>query len=202
MGRPVRSSYRYELDPEPPTEVLDLSGTSSGRARHSLRWHPGADLGLLVVRVVLGVIFLGHGAQKMFGSFGGPGLGGFGTFLAGNGYQQAPMLAGLTAVTELVGGALVLIGLLTPLAAAGLLAVMINVMCLKFGGGLFGTRGGAGYELELALAGMAATLILAGAGRLALDRLIPLFRRPLMSGVPCLLIAVGAAVAVRLLMHR
>jgi putative oxidoreductase len=201
MGAMSRSGYRYGLDSEPPTDVLDIPDASSGRAKRPLRWHPGADLGLLVVRVVLGVIFLGHGAQKMFGSFGGPGLGGFGTFLAGNGYQQAPMLAGLTAVTELVGGALVLIGLLTPLAAAGLLGVMINVMWLKFGGGLFGTRGGAGYELELALAAMATTLILAGSGRIALDRVIPVFRRPLMSGVPCLLIAIGAAVAVHSLLH-
>ncbi|WP_084211231.1 DoxX family protein [Pseudonocardia acaciae] len=200
MGRPVRSSYQYGLDPEPPTEVLDIPG-GSGRAKHPLRWHTGADLGLLVVRLVLGVIFMGHGAQKMFGSFGGPGLGGFDAFLAGNGYQQTSMLATVTAATELVGGAFVLIGLLTPLAAAGLLAIMINAIWLKLGAGLFGTRGGPGYELELALAGMATALTLAGAGRIALDRILPGFRRPLVSGLPCLVLGVGAAVAVRLLLH-
>jgi putative oxidoreductase len=202
MGGVARSSYRYGLDTEAPTDPLDLAGPGPERVRHQLRWHAGADLGLLVVRVALGVIFLGHGAQQMFGSFGGPGLDGFGTFLAGNGFQQPAMLAGLTAVVELVGGVLVVIGLLTPLAAAGLLAVMIDAISLKLGGGMFGTRGGGGYELEFALAAMAAALTLTGAGRIALDRLLPFVRRPLASGVPCLVLGVGASVAVLLLLHR
>lgn len=182
--------------------MLDTTGSGSGsaRARPAVRWHVGADLGLLVLRVVLGMIFLGHGAQKVFGVFGGSGVGGLAEFLAANGFRQASLLAALIAVIELAGGAMVLLGLGTQLAAAGLLALMINAVWLKLDGGLLGGRG-EGYELELALAGMAAAVVLIGAGRIALDRAIPMFRRPLIGSVPCLLVGVGAAVLVRVLLH-
>ncbi|WP_051341337.1 DoxX family protein [Pseudonocardia spinosispora] len=195
-GREQRYSA-YDADPEEPTVTMD----KPGRVAHQVRWHSGADLGLLVLRVVLGVIFIGHGAQKMFGVFGGPGISGAAAFLATNGFQQSSLLAGLTAVTELGGGAMLVLGAFTPLAAAGLLAIMINAIWLKLPGGFFLAPEGRGYEFELVLAGAATAVVLTGAGRLALDRVLPLFRRSAAIGFPCLVLGVGAAVAARLLLH-
>lgn len=165
--------------------------------RRPLAWNAGADLGLLVMRLVVGTIFMAHGAQKVFGWFGGPGLDGFADDLAGMGYSPSDVLAALTGFTELVGGALVVLGLFTPVAAAGLLGVMVNAIWVKWNAGLFAVDGG--YELELALAALATALVLAGPGRVALDNGRVWFRHPVVTGFFCLLLAGGAAVAVRLL---
>jgi putative oxidoreductase len=156
---------------------------------------------LLALRVVLGVVFVGHGAQHLFGTFGGPGMAGFTTYLAQHGFRQAALLAGVNGATELAGGALVLLGLCTPLGAAALLGVMINVVWLKLTGGFFLTPGGQGFEYEFVLGGAALALVFAGGGRIALDRKLPMFRRPSVTATPCLLIGVCAAVAVRILLH-
>jgi putative oxidoreductase len=167
--------------------------------RRPLGWNSGADLGLLLMRLVVGTIFMAHGGQKVFGWFGGPGLDGFAEDLSGMGYSPADALAALTGFTELVGGVLVVLGLFTPLAAAGLLAVMVNAIWVKWNAGLFATEGG--FEFELALAALAAGLVLSGAGRAALDNGRVWFRHPVITGVFCLLLAVGAAVVTRLLFH-
>ncbi len=142
---------------------------------------PGAsgwtsDVGLLVLRLVLAVSFIGHGAQK-FGAFGGTGIDAFaaGT-LTGYGFRFPLALAYVNGLTELVGGILVAVGLLTPLAATGLMAVMIDSALLKFGNGFFFTNPG-GYEVDVALGGLAAGIVLLGAGRLALDTRMPVINR-------------------------
>lgn len=196
-GGYLDSGYQYGVDAEAPTTAIDMRGA---RARAGLRWNTGADLGLLVLRLVLGVIFMAHGAQKMFGSFGGPGIAGFTRSLEEAGFREAGRLAWLTAATELGGGALLVVGLFTPLAAAGLLGIMINVIWMKWSGGFFLAEG-KGYEFELALAGMSAALVFAGAGRTALDRAIPGIRRPFPAGLVCLVIGVAAAVAVHILLR-
>ena len=177
------------------------SRPAGGRPRQPLRWHAGADVGLLILRLVLAAAFLGHGAQVMFGVFGGPGLAGFTQFLTVQGFALGSLLAGITAITELGGGILLLFGLFTPVAAAGLLAVMINAVWLKLGTGFFERPTGAGFELEFVLAGLAAAVVLTGAGRLALDRMFPLFCRPQVTALPCLLLGVGSALLVRFLAH-
>ena len=79
---------------------------------------------LLIVRVFLGVVFVAHGAQKVFGLFGGPGLKGtIGYFRSALGVP--PALAVLAALTECFGGLAVFVGLLTRVAALGLLVVML-----------------------------------------------------------------------------
>ncbi len=176
------------------------TGSTAGRVTHREpssvvpRWNASVDIGLLVLRLVLGGTFVGHGLQKVFGLFDGPGIDGFAQALDGLGFRATTVLAWVTGLTELVGGALVLLGATTPLAAAGLLGVMINVVLLKFDNGFFAP---AGFELDFALGGLAAGLILTGAGRLALDSTLPLFRRPGASGP--IFLAVGVAVA--LLVH-
>lgn len=190
-------AYRYRPEVDAPTVALD----PARRGKHRLRWHAGVDLGLLALRLVLSVVFIGHGVQHLFGALGGPGMTNFGGFLAQHGFRQSALLAGLTGMTELGGGVLVLLGLCTPLAAAGLLGVMINVVWLKLAGGFFLGPAGQGFEYEFVLGGAALALVFAGGGRIALDRMLPMFRRPSVTATPCLLIGVGAAVAVRLLLH-
>lgn len=176
----------------PPTGLADES------VRRPSRWTGGADLGLLLLRLVVGGTFIAHGSQKLFGVLGGPGRDGFAKFLYSNGFHHIQLLTWVTGGTELAGGALIVLGLLTPLAAAGLLAVIGNAIALKVHPSMidFGwlTPGGKGFELELALAAGAAGLLFAGPGRAALDFGRAWFRRPLIFGFICLIIA-GAASA-------
>ncbi|MQA14154.1 MAG: DoxX family membrane protein [Pseudonocardiaceae bacterium] len=183
------------------TSVLSDSGAVDGTRRPARPvWNSGADLGLLVLRLVLGGTFVAHGCQKLFGLFGGPGVGGFADVLAGYGYRATEALAWVTGATELVGGALVVLGLFTPLAAAGLLGIMVNAIALKWGNGFFAAPGG-GFELELALAAMSAALVLGGPGRAALDKGRSWFRHPVATGWICLLIGIGVGLLFFLLLR-
>lgn len=189
--------------------------TGSGRAPNSstqpldrpklreLAWHRGADLGLLLLRFAVGGVFFAHGLQKVFGLWGGPGIGGFTTALEGFGFRNANVLAWVTAVTELVGGAGVVLGLFTPLAASGLLALMINAVLLKAGNGFFiaGPPGAAAVEFEVVLGAAAAAIALSGAGRIALDNGRTWNRRPAPWGVLCVVIGVAAALLVFFLLR-
>jgi putative oxidoreductase len=162
-----------------------------------LGWNSGADLGLLIMRVVLGGIFAAHGAQKVFGWWNGPGLDGFANNVGDLGFNQTDVLAAVIGFTELVGGVLVVLGLFTPLAAAGLLAVAINAVWIKWNNGLF--LADDGFEAELALAGLAAGLTLTGPGRIALDNGRVWFRHPVVTGFFFLLLGVAAALVGRIL---
>ncbi|GAA4886781.1 MULTISPECIES: DoxX family protein [Saccharopolyspora] len=162
-------------------------------------WNAGADLGLLVLRWTLGGIFLAHGAQKLFGAFGGPGPEGFAGALTGMGFQQSALLALITGGTELGAGALLVLGLFTPLAAAGVLGVMASAIALNFGNGFFASEGG--VEFEVVLAALALGLMFTGPGRVALDRGRVWVRRPLIFGTVSLVIAAAASAAVLLLLR-
>ena len=83
-------------------------------------------LGLLVLRVGLGVVLGAHGLQKLFGWWGGSGVTGFKNSLSDVGYQHADILAYVSAGGEIVSGVLLVLGLFTPIAAAGALAFLIN----------------------------------------------------------------------------
>lgn len=186
-------------DPEPTTATRPT--------RRPLEWNGGTDLGLLFLRFAVGGVFVAHGMQKVFGMWGGPGIVGFARTLDGFGYQQSLTLAWVTGITELVGGAFVVLGVLTPLAAAGLLAIMINVVLLKLGvGGGFFVFSAVGadpnsVELEIVLGLAAATLVFTGAGRVALERGRTWNRRPAPWGVLALIIGVTAGVLVYLLLR-
>jgi putative oxidoreductase len=132
---------------------------------------------LLIVRVVLGVIFFAHGAQKVFGCFGGPGLKGTIAYFK----QAMGIPAGATVLAALIecfGGLAMLAGLLVRPAALGLVVVMlVAVAKVHWKNGFFlnmsMTPGkGHGYEFNLALIGMALAVLVGGAGRYSLDRLI------------------------------
>ena len=83
-------------------------------------------LGLLILRVGLGAVFVAHGLQKLFGWWGGQGLTGFKNALSDIGYQHADILTYCAAGGEIAAGVLLVLGLFTPLAAAGALAYLIN----------------------------------------------------------------------------
>src|SRR5438874_5289931 len=124
------------------------------------------SIGLLVLRVLVGSLFAAHGAQKLFGWFGGYGIKGTGGFFSSLGYRPGPLMAAVAGTSELGGGLLLATGLATPLAAAMIVGVMINaIFSAKRNAGLFG-----GYELDLLYAAVAASVGFTGPGAYSLDR--------------------------------
>jgi len=86
------------------------------------------DVAMFILRIVVGLLFVGHGAQKLFGWFGGHGLEGKGGFFESLGYRPGKEQAALAGFAEFGGGALLALGLFTPLAAAAIIGVMINAI--------------------------------------------------------------------------
>src|SRR5205807_2043288 len=82
------------------------------------------NIGLFILRVVVGALFFGHGAQKLFGWFRGYGLEGTGGFMHSLGYRPGRRMAMLAGIAEAGGGTLLILGVLTPLAAAASIGVM------------------------------------------------------------------------------
>ncbi|MEU7579963.1 DoxX family protein [Streptomyces sp. NPDC041068] len=152
---------------------------------------PGSDLGLLLLRWAVGLTMAAHGSQKLFGWFDGGGLDGTAGFFAGSGYSAARTMAVVAGLTETLAGLGLVIGFLTPLAGAGIVGIMLNVMAVKWGSGFFGPTG---IEFDLLLLVAAASLALAGPGRFAVDRLLPVLRAHRLShGIAA--VAFGAAAA-------
>ena len=134
-----------------------------------------ASTSLLIVRVVLGVIFFAHGAQKVFGWFGGPGLRGVVSYFKQSLGVPAP-LSVLAALTEFFGGLAMIVGLLVRPAAVGLIVVMlVAIATVHWRHGFFLNWSlepgkGHGFEMNLALIGMALAVLVGGAGALSIDR--------------------------------
>jgi putative oxidoreductase len=134
-----------------------------------------ASKSLLIVRVVLGVIFFAHGAQKVFGWFGGPGLRGAIAYFRGALGVPAPLTV-LDAFTECFGGLAMIVGLLVRPAAVGLVLVMLVAIAkVHWANGFFINWSlepgkGHGFEMNLALIGMALAVLVGGAGALSFDR--------------------------------
>jgi putative oxidoreductase len=126
------------------------------------------ELGLLVLRLVVGLLFAGHGAQKLFGAFGGHGIEGTGGFFESIGLRPGRFHARAAGFNELAGGVLLALGLFTPIAAALLIATMIAaVITVHWQKGLWNTEGG--YEFNLVLGAAAFALAAVGAGPWSLD---------------------------------
>lgn len=130
------------------------------------------DLGLLLLRATCGLVLAAHGAQKLFGWFGGNGLSGTGEFFAAAGYRPGELMAVVAGLSELLGGLGLALGLLTPLAGAAAIGVMVNAAAFHWDDGFFG---GMEYPLVLALAAVA--IAVTGPGRYAVDRLLPVLHR-------------------------
>ena len=130
------------------------------------------DFALLLIRIILAVVFFAHGAQKVFGWFGGPGLRGFVSGMSHNGMPA--VISYLVAFGELLGSLGLFFGLLTRIAAAGLALEMLGAVFLihrpmGFFMNWYGTKKGEGFEYSLTLAIVLLALVIAGAGDYAFD---------------------------------
>jgi uncharacterized membrane protein YphA (DoxX/SURF4 family) len=159
-GTPSQQSSGYALlgDPEPlpyvqppaarpptysvePTEIEPDGGFGTREAGR----RGTQDLGLLVLRVALGAVLVGHGLQKAFGLWGGQGLGAFRQSLTDMGYQHADILTYVAAGGQIAAGVLLILGLFTPVAAAGAVAYLVNALlaavAAQSGRSIFAFRG-------------------------------------------------------------
>jgi putative oxidoreductase len=126
------------------------------------------DLALLILRLVVGLLFVGHGAQKLFGVFGGGGLEGTSGMFDNIGLQPGWLHARFAGTAEFLGGALIALGLFTPFAAAALIAVMIAAIATVHAkNGIWNTN--QGYEFNLTLIAAVFALAGVGAGAWSLD---------------------------------
>jgi putative oxidoreductase len=126
------------------------------------------DLALLVLRLVVGLLFVGHGAQKLFGVFGGGGLQATAGMFDSIGLQPGWLHARAAGTAEFLGGALIALGLFTPFAAAALIGVMaVAVLTVHAPNGIWNTN--QGYEFNLVLAAVVFALAGIGAGAWSLD---------------------------------
>lgn len=147
------------------------------------------EVGLLVLRVVVGAFFIGHGSQKLFGWFGGHGLPATGRAFEGMRLRPGRMTAALAGASELIGGLLLALGLLTPLAAALLIATMtLAIAIVHWRHGPWVAEGGWEYSVVLIAVAFAVTAV--GPGKYSLDRALELD----LAGLDWALIALGAGV--------
>jgi putative oxidoreductase len=131
------------------------------------------ELGLLVLRVVVGALFVGHGAQKLFGLFGGHGVTGTAGFFDQIGLRPARLHAVASGIAEAAGGVLLALGLVTPLAAVLLTAVMTAaVLTVHLRNGLWASANG--YEYNLVMVAVVFALAAVGAGDWSLDNVLDL----------------------------
>ena len=130
-----------------------------------------AGWGALALRVPVGIIFAAHGAQKLFGWFGGYGLGGTGQWMDSIGLEPGYLMALLAGSAEFFGGLALILGLLVrPAAAVLAFTMVVAILSVHIGNGLFMSNNG--YEFGLALLAASAALAFGGAGRASVDRLI------------------------------
>ena len=137
-------------------QAQDLTGT------------PFLDLAFLIARVMIGLLMTAHGAQKLFGWFGGHGLKATGEFFGKLGFEPARLFATAAALGEFTSGLLIALGLFGPVGPAILLAVMVvAAISVHWKGGLFATTNG--IELPLLYSIAAVRFALPGPGGYSLD---------------------------------
>ncbi|OMF28481.1 DoxX family protein [Paenibacillus peoriae] len=127
--------------------------------------------GVLLIRLVVGLLLVGHGAQKLFGWFGGYGPKGTGGWMESIGIKPGVFMAVSAGLMELLGGALFALGLLTPLAALLITVTMLGAIFKVHGqNGIWATANG--YEYPLVLVAVVIGIALTGAGSYSIDALL------------------------------
>lgn len=130
-----------------------------------------AGLSPLALRIPVGIIFAAHGAQKLFGWFGGYGLEGTGKWMASIGIEPGMLMAALAGGAEFFGGLALLLGLLVRPAAAVLgFTMLVAIFSVHIGNGLFMSNNG--IEFGLALLAVTVSLLVSGAGRISVDAVL------------------------------
>jgi putative oxidoreductase len=148
------------------------------------------ELGLLILRIVVGALFIGHGTQKLFGWFGGYGIAGTAGFFEGIGLKPGRTHAALAGLAEAGGGLLLALGLLTPLGAAAIIAAMATaIWTVHRTKGPWNSNGG--WELNVTYMAAAFALAAVGPGNWSLDHALSLD----LAGTGWALAALGAGLA-------
>ncbi|HWL32752.1 MAG TPA: DoxX family protein [Gaiellaceae bacterium] len=151
------------------------------------------EYGLLLLRLVVGLLFAAHGAQKLFGWFGGGGPQGTAQFFASIGYRMPAVMAVVAGLCELGGGLLLATGFLTPLGAFLIATVMLNAIAtVVFPKGFLG-----GYEFEFTLLTVAVALAATGPGEVSIDDAIGWADN--ISGIAWASLVLAAAIVVSLI---
>jgi putative oxidoreductase len=137
----------------------------------TVRDRSAVDWALLIARVVVGAIFMVHGAQKLFGAFGGPGLSATVQMMGPLGY--------LVTIGEFFGGLGLILGFLSRFSAASIILIMLGAIGMVHGQfGFFmnwtGKQAGEGFEYHLLVIGTLLPILIAGPGRFAIGRYLPL----------------------------
>ncbi|MGU3498848.1 DoxX family protein [Mycobacterium sp. C31M] len=196
------ASNPYATTPAAPAEIGPYDAERQIRAagrRGTL------DLGLLLLRLGLGVLMVVHGLQKAFGWWGGAGLSGFEGSLAEAGYQHAGLLTYVGAGAQIGAGVLLVLGLFTPIAAAAALAYLINGLLAAVAAGqnvgFTDFVVPSGHEHQVTLVLLAAALTLTGPGRYGFDAGRGWARRPFVGSALALLLGIGVGVGMWVLLN-
>jgi len=129
------------------------------------------SLAPLALRGAAGIIFMAHGAQKLFGWFGGYGLEGTGQWMASIGLEPGYLMALMAGSAEFFGGLLLFVGLFTrPASIVLALTMLVAIVTVHLSNGLFMSNNG--YEFALALLVIAVSTAISGAGRISIDNII------------------------------
>ena len=140
----------------------------------AVRERSAVDWALLIARLIVGAVFMAHGAQKLFGAFGGPGLSAFVQMMGPLGY--------LVAVGEFFGGLGLVVGFLSRFSAASITVIMLGAIAMVHSKiGFFmnwtGKQAGEGFEYHLLAIAILLTIVISGPGRFAIGRFLPLPKR-------------------------
>jgi len=160
------------------------------------------SLGLLVLRLVVGLVIAAHGSQKLFGWFGGPGLTGTTGWLSGMRLRPAKVWAIMAGVSEFGGGLLLALGLLSPLGSLGIASAMLMAIILAHWPRFWAMDGGFEYPLLNLAAALA--LAITGPGRYALDSAIGIALpapATLIAGLVLVVLGIATALASRVPEH-
>ncbi|MFF9045733.1 DoxX family protein [Streptomyces parvulus] len=158
------------------------------------------DTGILILRLLVGLLVAGHGVQKVSFLLGGRGLAGGTEEFRADGFRGGALTAAAAGGAQLGSGLLLAVGLLTPLAATGVIGVMTVALTVKRPNGLWTQNDG--YEYPLVLVGTATALAATGPGACSLDAALGLTPFPAWWAAPVLAAGVVGALLTRLALHR
>lgn len=153
-----------------------------------------SEIAFLILRIVIGLLFVGHGAQKLFGWFGGSGLDGTAEFYAGLDVAPPKLWAGVAGLAEFLGGLGLALGFLLPIAAAAIMGVMLMaIIKVHWQNGMWVSEGGMEYALLNAV--LVAVIGLVAPGQYALDTVMGISYPMPMTFVVALIVVVAGLIA-------